>query len=63
MTEEVTRCDDMLVATKEEVPEVRTSAGNQEGDNIRKAVAFEKQLAKADPIENTNSKTPMPLIV
>jgi len=36
---------------------VQTSASNHKKQTIRKVVAFSKQPAKADPIENTTSKT------
>jgi hypothetical protein len=57
-TDEVTRGDDKRAYTEEVVPGVSTSASNQEKRNIRKAVAFSKQPAKADPFENTTPKTP-----
>jgi hypothetical protein len=53
-TDEVTRGDDNQARIEEKVS---TSASNQEKGNIRKAVAFSKQPAKADPIENTTPKT------
>ena len=55
-TDEVTRGDDIWARIQEEVPEVSTSASNQEKRTIRKAAAFSKQPAKADPIENTTPK-------
>jgi len=57
-TDELTRGDDKLAHIEENVLEVSTSASNQEKGTIRKAVAFSKQLAKADRIENTTPKTP-----
>jgi hypothetical protein len=58
-TEEVTRGDDQRARIEQEVPEVSTSAGTQDKGRIRKAVAFSKQPAKADPIENATLKTAM----
>jgi hypothetical protein len=55
-TDEVTSGDDKRARIEEEVPEVSTSASNQEKRNIRNAVAFSKQPAKADPIENMTPK-------
>ena len=55
--DEVTRGDDIWARIEEEVPEVSTSASNQEQRTIRKAVAFSKQPANADSIENTTPKT------
>jgi hypothetical protein len=55
-TDELTMGDDKRARIEEEVAEVSTSASNQEKRNIRKAVAFSKQPAKADPIENTTPK-------
>lgn len=62
-THEVTRGDDMLAYIEEEVPEVTTSTSNQEKRTISKVVAFSKQLAKTDPIENTTGITPQALKV
>jgi len=56
-TEEVTRGDEKQARIEEEVPEVSMSASNQEKRTIRQVVAFSKQPAKADPIENTTPKT------
>jgi hypothetical protein len=47
----------MRARIEDEVPEVSTSASNQEKRTIRNAVASSKQPAKADPIENTTPKT------
>jgi len=55
--DQVTRGDDKRALIEEEVLEVSTSASNQEKRSIRKAVAFSKQPAKADPFENMTPKT------
>jgi len=57
-TDVVSRGDDKRVCIKEEVPEVSTSISYMEKRTIRKAVAFSKQLAKADPFENITRNTP-----
>jgi len=57
-TKEVTTGDDRCACIEEEVLEVLTSTSKQENWTIRKAVAFNKQPAKTDPIENTTPKTP-----
>jgi len=54
---EVTRSADKLVCIEEDAPEGSTSASNQDKRPIRKAVAFSKQPAKADAIDNA---TPRP---
>jgi len=56
-TDKVTRDDDEWAHIDSEVPEVSTGASNQEMGTIRKAVAFSKQPAKADPIQNMTPKT------
>jgi hypothetical protein len=56
-TDEVTRGDDQRARIEEEVPEVSTSARNQRKRTIRNAVAFSKQPAKEDHIENMTPKT------
>jgi len=57
-TDEVTRGDDKQACIEEEVPEVATTARNQEKRTIRQAVAFSKEPAKADHIENRTPNTP-----
>ena len=57
-TDDVTRGDDKRAPIEEKVPEGSTSACNQEKRTIKKAVAFSKQPAKADPVKNTTPKTP-----
>jgi hypothetical protein len=59
----VTRSDNKLACIEEEVPEVSTSASYQEQQCISKAVAFSKEPAKAEPIENTTPKMAMAPIV
>jgi len=55
----VTRGEAKWARSEEEVPEVSTSAGNQDKRTIRKAGTFSKQPAMADLIENMFSKSPM----
>ena len=57
-TDEVTRDDDKRTRIVEEVLDVSISASHQEKRTIRIAVAFSKQPAKADPVENMAPKTP-----
>jgi len=61
--EVVTRGDEKRACIEEEVPEVSMRASNQKTQTTRKAVAFSKQPAKGDPIENTTPKTPKSLNV
>jgi len=56
-TDEVTRGDDKRARIEEEVPEVSTSAGNQEKRTISKAVAFSKLPAKVDLVQITSPET------
>jgi len=56
--DKATRDDDKCAPIEEEVPEISKSASNQEKRTIRKAGAFSKQLAKADPVDNMTPKTP-----
>jgi len=55
--DEVTTGDDKWACIEEEVLGVSTSASNQAMRTLMKEVAFIKQPAKADPIENTTPKT------
>ena len=56
-TDKVTGGDYKQARIKEEVPEVSTSASNQEKSTIGKAVAFSKQPAREDPRQRTTPKT------
>ena len=57
-TDTVTRGDDKRACMEQKLPEVTTSASNQEKRTIRKPVPFSKQPPKARPIENTTPMTP-----
>jgi len=59
MTDKVSTGDHKWACIKKEVPEVSTSASNQETWTIWKAVAVSKQPVKVDPIENRAPKTPL----
>jgi len=56
--DKMTRGDDKRARSEKEVPEDLTSASNQEKRTLRKVVAFSKQPAEVDPIEDTTQKTP-----
>jgi len=56
-TDELVRGDDKWAHLEEEVAVVSLSAGDQQWQTMRKAVAFSKQPAKAAPIENMTPKT------
>jgi len=56
--DEVSRDADKRAHMEEEVPVVSISASNHDKRTIKKAVAFSKPLAKADPIKNMTPKTP-----
>jgi len=57
-TDKVTRGDDERVSIGKEVLEVSTGASNHEKWTIGAPVALHKQMALADPIENTTPETP-----
>ena len=59
--DKVSSGDDQRARIKKVVPEVSTSASNQQYQSIRKAVAFGKQPANLDPIKIATPSTPKAL--
>lgn len=55
--DQVMQCDEMWVHTEEQVSDVSPSASNQIMQTIRKAVAFSRQPAIVDSINNMAGQT------